>query len=416
MAPSFPFIVNGAGKTTIMGVLTGDIAPTGGQAYVAGHDITGGTPGGVSAARKNIGFCPQVDPLLDLMSGRETLRMFGRLRGIPEHRLETTVVSLLERLTLTPHADKVAESYSGGNKRKLSLGIALIGDPRVLFIDEASSGMDPSTRRKTWGLIEKAASTRSVVLTSHSMEEVEALCTRVGIMVRGKFLCLGSVQHLKSKYLDGYTVDVHCESGTGDSEVQEVVATILTDTLPGSKLAERHGRFMRFDVSSVSSVGLGAIFRKLQELKECTSVSNYSFSQCTLEQVFIKLVTTGGVDDNSVPESSQMAPPLPPPCPDSGITSGPIVDYGAMSSQQSLFVDHTTTTLSENVGPTNPSEDTVEHDIVETRNPSEDTVDPRNPSEDTVDPDSVEPTNQSEITLEPDINVTDVTPNSPDNA
>lgn len=285
--------VNGAGKTTTLGVLTGDIAPTGGEAYVAGHDVTGITPGGVAAARKHIGFCPQVDPLLDLMTGRETLHMFGRLRGIPEERLDSTVNVLLDRLTLTPHADKVSESYSGGNKRKLSLGIALIGDPRVLFIDEASSGMDPSTRRKTWELIEQAAVTRSVILTSHSMEEVEALCTRVGIMVKGQFLCLGSVQHLKSKYLDGYTIDAQCEGGSADSEVDTVVNTMLKETLPGSTLAERHGRFLRFDVSSI---GLGDTFRKLQELKERTPVVNYSISQCSLEQVFIKLVKSGKAD------------------------------------------------------------------------------------------------------------------------
>lgn len=300
--------VNGAGKTTMLGVLTGDIAPTGGEAYVAGHDVTGVTPGGVAAARKNIGFCPQVDPLLDLMSGRETLRMFGRLRGIPQNRLEATVGTLLDRLTLTPYADKVSESYSGGNKRKLSLGIALIGDPRVLFIDEASSGMDPSTRRKTWGLIEKAAETRSVVLTSHSMEEVEALCTRCGIMIKGQFVCLGSVQHLKSKYVDGYTIDIHCESGTPESEVQHVENTILTQTLPGSIIAERHGRFMRFNLCSVSSVGLGTTFRKLQELKESTSVANYSISQCSLEDVFIKLVKSGRAPDITPLVADQNAP------------------------------------------------------------------------------------------------------------
>jgi ABC-type multidrug transport system ATPase subunit len=291
--------------------LTGDIAPSAGEAYVAGHDVTGVTPGGVAAARKHIGYCPQVDPLLDLMSGRETLRMFGRLRGIPEDRLEAAVVLLLDRLTLTPHADKVSESYSGGNKRKLSLGIALIGDPRVLFIDEASSGMDPSTRRKTWGLIEEASQTRSVVLTSHSMEEVEALCTRVGIMVKGQFLCLGSVQHLKSKYLDGYTIDVHCEGGTPDADVQEVVSLILTETLPGSTLVEQHGRFLRFNVSSVSSLGLGTTFRKLQELKESTSVSNYSISQCSLEQVFIKLVKSGSAEAIAPPAISPPTIALP---------------------------------------------------------------------------------------------------------
>eukprot|EP00546_Thalassionema_frauenfeldii_P021997 CAMPEP_0178898090 /NCGR_PEP_ID=MMETSP0786-20121207/2129_1 /TAXON_ID=186022 /ORGANISM="Thalassionema frauenfeldii, Strain CCMP 1798" /LENGTH=2244 /DNA_ID=CAMNT_0020568753 /DNA_START=187 /DNA_END=6921 /DNA_ORIENTATION=+ len=282
--------VNGAGKTTTLGVLTGDVSPTSGEAYVAGNDITGITPGGVAAARKNIGFCPQVDPLLDLMTGRETLRLFGRLRGIQKSKLENVVSMLLEHLTLTPHADKPSQSYSGGNKRKLSLGIALIGDPKVLFIDEASSGMDPSARRKTWKLIEQASRTRSVIITSHSMEEVEALCTRVSIMVKGQFLCLGSVQHLKSKYLDGYTVEVHCEGGTSGTIVDDIVSKIRTETLPGATLYERHGRFLCFETSSASSISLASAFRGLQKLKENNVIANYSISQSSLERVFIKLV------------------------------------------------------------------------------------------------------------------------------
>lgn len=297
--------VNGAGKTTTLGVLTGDIAPTSGEAYVAGNDITGVTPGGVAAARKNIGFCPQVDPLLDLMTGRETLRLFGRLRGIQESKLENVVSMLLDHLTLTPHAEKPSQSYSGGNKRKLSLGIALIGDPKVLFIDEASSGMDPSARRKTWRLIEQAAQTRSVIITSHSMEEVEALCTRVSIMVKGQFLCLGSVQHLKSKYLDGYIVEVHCEGGTPDEIIDGIVEKIKTETLPGSTLYERHGRFLSFETSSASSISLATAFRGLQRLKEDKDIANYSISQSSLERVFIKLVRNEQVSAITMPGTAE---------------------------------------------------------------------------------------------------------------
>jgi len=294
--------VNGAGKTTILGVLTGDITPTGGQAFVAGNDVTGITPGGVDQARKHIGFCPQVDPLLDGMTGRETLIMFGKLRGIPKEHLKAIVTDLIDKLTLTPHADKVSEAYSGGNKRKLSLGVALIGDPRVLFIDEASSGMDPAARRHMWELISKVSEKRSTILTSHSMEEAEALCTRVAIMVKGQMLCLGSVQHVKSKYLDGYTIDVHCIPGTLDAVVDGLVQEILHTCLPESILAERHGRFLRFEVSSLGRLGLGATFQRLQELKEQDQwcVENYSISQCSLEQVFIKLVKQGNSDATAV--------------------------------------------------------------------------------------------------------------------
>jgi len=292
--------VNGAGKTTTLGMLTGDISSTGGQAYVAGNDISGFTPGGVAEARKNIGFCPQVDPLLDLMTGRETLRLFGSLRGIDKSCLEEVVSKLINRLTLSPHADKPAHSYSGGNKRKLSLGIALIGDPKVLFIDEASSGMDPSSRRKTWKLIEQAAKTRSVILTSHTMEEIEALCTRVSIMVNGQFLCLGSIQHLKSKYLDGYTVEIRCQRDASDATIDDILATISTSVLPGSMLEERHGRFLRFETSSSTSISLASTFKELQRLKESASIANYSISQCSLEQVFLKLVSQASTEKDEV--------------------------------------------------------------------------------------------------------------------
>jgi len=297
--------VNGSGKSTTLGVLTGDITPTSGSAYVAGSDVTGLTPGGVASARQHIGFCPQVDPLLNLMTGRETLTMFGRLRGLPREVLSEAVNKLMDALTLTPHADKVAESYSGGNKRKLSLGVALIGNPKVLFIDEASSGMDPAARRKMWRLISKFSERRSVILTTHSMEEAEALCTRVGIMISGKLRCLGSVQHLKSTFLDGYTVDVNCTSDATTDVVDYVEQTILKETLVGSQLTERHGRFMKFDIKTMSSSstgetrGLGGTFRALEALKRDpdNKIEDYSISQCSLEQVFISLAKAGSTSE-----------------------------------------------------------------------------------------------------------------------
>lgn len=131
------------------------------------------------------------------MTGRETLRMFARLRGVPKEMVDAEVERLLELLTLAPYADKTTEGYSGGNKRKLTLGIALVGDPDVLLIDESCSGVDPASQRKIWNLIARIAQDRSVLLTTHSMDEAQALSSRTAIMVDGKLLCLGSVQHLK---------------------------------------------------------------------------------------------------------------------------------------------------------------------------------------------------------------------------
>lgn len=153
-------------------MLTGDVTPTLGSIYIAGYDATGREDlNGVTKARQHVGYCPQVDPLLDLMSVRETLVLFGRLRGIGRNEIDAVVERLMERLMLVPHADKTCESLSGGNKRKVSLGIALVGEPDVLLIDESSSGLDPLAKRRMWNLISTLSKNKTVVLTTHSMEE-----------------------------------------------------------------------------------------------------------------------------------------------------------------------------------------------------------------------------------------------------
>merc|ERR1712226_482305 len=218
--------------------------------------------------------------------------MFGKLRGIPSDKIDEVVTTLLDQLTLTPHADKTSESYSGGNKRKLSLGIAaLVGQGGVLLIDECSSGLDPLARKKLWSLIEKLAVERSAIITTHSMEEAEALCSRIGIMAKGQFVALGTVQHLKTKHLDGYTIDISCIQNTPEHELDLLEKQFVEEVVPGSTCVERHGRFMKFEVTKASTIGLGATFHKLQQLKESGDVvETYSISQCSLEQVFIKLV------------------------------------------------------------------------------------------------------------------------------
>jgi ABC-type multidrug transport system ATPase subunit len=129
--------INGAGKTTAMSILTGDFPPTGGNAAVKGYDILKE----MQKVRQVIGYCPQFDPLLDLMTGREHLILFARLRGVKKRDLNRLVDTLIDQIGLTKFADKVSSSYSGGNKRKLSLGIALIGNPSLVMLDEPSSGM-----------------------------------------------------------------------------------------------------------------------------------------------------------------------------------------------------------------------------------------------------------------------------------
>ena len=153
------------------------------------------------SAQRQMGYCPQFDALLDLLTGEETLYMFARLRGVQEHLIPPIADALIDLLNLRKHAKKPVYAYSGGNKRKLSAAVALIGDPAIVFLDEPTTGMDPKARRHFWNAIAQFRDHgKPIILTSHSMEECEALCTRLAIMVNGRFKCIGSIQHLKSKF------------------------------------------------------------------------------------------------------------------------------------------------------------------------------------------------------------------------
>ena len=269
--------VNGAGKSTTLNVLTGDIAPTGGEVYI------GGMPLSDPKTRQAIGYCPQTDPLFDLMTARETLWFYGRIRGISEVNLKRRVEALICQVGLTPHADRTSGTYSGGNKRKLSLAISLIGSPRVLLLDEPSSGMDPFARRQMWDVIAAVSEKRSVILTTHSMEECEALCTRIGIMVDGRLRCLGPSSHLKARFGTGYQIEVRFSAEDRFEETMELLRGICEDI----EIDEKHGQFLRLKVPALD---LAYAFQILEESKVRVSgcIVDYTVSQNTLEQVFLK--------------------------------------------------------------------------------------------------------------------------------
>ncbi|XP_039660213.1 ATP-binding cassette sub-family A member 2 isoform X1 [Perca fluviatilis] len=271
--------VNGAGKTTTFKMLTGDECTTGGEAFIDGNSILKD----LLRVQQSIGYCPQFDALFDDLTAREHLELYTRLRGIPWKDQERVVKWALEKLELSKYADKPAGTYSGGNKRKLSTAIALIGYPSLIFLDEPTTGMDPKARRFLWNLILDVIKTgRSVVLTSHSMEECEALCTRLGIMVNGRFKCLGSIQHLKNRFGDGYMITVRTKSS---SNLKEVVR-FFNRNFPEAVLKERHHTKVQYQLKS-ERISLAQVFSKMEQVVEVLGIEDYSVSQTTLDNVFV---------------------------------------------------------------------------------------------------------------------------------
>ncbi|PFX17779.1 ATP-binding cassette sub-family A member 3 [Stylophora pistillata] len=282
--------INGAGKTTTFRMLTGDETMTSGTALVEGFDIRTN----MNKVRQRIGYCPQFDALIDQMTGREILYMYARLRGVPEVMIPDVVDNLIQSLLLGDHADKLAGSYSGGNKRKLSTAISLVGDPPVVFLDEPTTGMDPVARRLLWDALSRVrADGRCIVITSHSMEECEALCTRLAIMVNGRFKCLGSPQHLKTKFGEGYTLLARVASGTSDTGP---LKQFIEGTFPGSVLKDEHQGMIHYHIRD-TNVSWAQLFGTIERIKLNYNIEDYSVSQTTLEQVFLNFARGQRAED-----------------------------------------------------------------------------------------------------------------------
>ncbi|EDO48951.1 predicted protein [Nematostella vectensis] len=274
--------VNGAGKTTTFSMLTGDQSISEGTAYLDGYDIQTH----LKEVQQRIGYCPQFDAFIERMTGREMLTMFARLRGVQPDKIPNVVSTTIEHLNLGKWADKLCGDYSGGNKRKLSTAIALVGNPPIIFLDEPTTGMDPVARRFLWdSLTHVMKGGRSIVLTSHSMEECEALCTRLAIMVNGQFKCVGSAQHLKSRFGMGYTLMLKVEARLVPVSNTE---QFVSSTFPGAQLLESHNGMLTYQINS-TELSWSRIFGELERNRASLNIVDYSVSQTSLEQVFLNL-------------------------------------------------------------------------------------------------------------------------------
>uniref|UniRef100_A0A1B6HJR2 ABC transporter domain-containing protein n=2 Tax=Homalodisca liturata TaxID=320908 RepID=A0A1B6HJR2_9HEMI len=271
--------LNGAGKTSTFKMLTGATSITSGEATVKGFDVVKD----IDTVRSMLGYCPQFDALDPLLTPREHLEFYARLRNISSHKLQQTVDWSLKHLGLGHYSDRLSRTLSGGNKRKLSTAIALLGNPPLVFLDEPTSGMDPKSRRFLWSCIQDIVRQgRSVILTSHSMEECEALCTRLTIMVNGEFKCLGSVQHLKTKYGGGYSLVVRC-----NPDQEEATKHLIAEELNSSVLMEAHYNQLRYQLNAK----LDIVFSTMERAKEQGLVQDFSLSQTTLEEVFLRFAS-----------------------------------------------------------------------------------------------------------------------------
>jgi ABC-2 type transport system ATP-binding protein len=186
---------NGAGKTTAMRMLTGLLAPSAGQASVGGYDVATQS----ELIKRNIGYMSQRFSLYDDLTVRENIRLYGGIYDLPPSELRDRTARILDRLGLARAQDELVRAIPLGWKQKLAFSVALLHEPRVVFLDEPTSGVDPVTRRQFWELIYEAAHTGTTVLvTTHYMDEAE-YCDRISIMVAGRIDAMGAPADLKKE-------------------------------------------------------------------------------------------------------------------------------------------------------------------------------------------------------------------------
>ncbi|KNC46862.1 ABC transporter A family member 10 [Thecamonas trahens ATCC 50062] len=272
---------NGAGKSTTISMISGLFGPTSGTAHVCGYDINTD----IDLVHLNMGVCPQEDLLWDDLTGPEHLRFYGRLKNLSGTELTAAVDQVLEAVALNDKTTraKVSSEYSGGMKRRLSVACALIGSPRILLLDEPSTGLDPASRQKLWDVILQYKSKCAMLLTTHSMHEADALCDRIGIFVNGEMKTIGSAPQLKFRYGKGYKLSVISSSDT----VDDVIAYVESH-IPSATVLNTLSGTTNFEVSK-DAVALHRIFAAFDAAPDSLAIHETGVANSSLEEVFLKI-------------------------------------------------------------------------------------------------------------------------------
>lgn len=282
---------NGAGKSTTISLIRGDLAPTKGDVLVEQTSVSQNR----TLARANMGVCPQFDAI-DAMTTQEHLEHYARLRGILD--VPRQVDAVISAVGLEQYRDTMAAALSGGNKRKLSLGMALTGNPKVILLDEPSSGLDAAAKRIVWKVLQTVTAGRSILLTTHSMEEADELANRAGILAQ-QMLATGTVENLRRVF--GDTLHVHMVSRRApNSSAEEMVEMrrVVEELFPEAEVEEKtyHGQ-MKFSVPTAAAGGTGQLLVVFEENKERLGVDHYSVAPTTLNDVFLAIVGRHQVEE-----------------------------------------------------------------------------------------------------------------------
>jgi ABC-2 type transport system ATP-binding protein len=271
---------NGAGKTTAINMMVGLLRPTSGKVFIDGKEIQ-------KVERGTIGICPQELVLWNFLTCKESLNLIGNMYEVPDNELKKRVDQLLKDLLLTEKAKIVVDKLSGGMKRRMNLAMALVHEPEIVVLDEPSEGLDPQSRRVLWNYIRRLRDEegKTVILTTHLMDEADRLSDRIAIIDHGKLLLLDTPKNLKKEIGEGDVVDMKLS----DPNKNQEAINALQGMEQVHSVVEVEDRI---NVRALDAVGkLPKIMEKVETVG--VRIADLSVRQNTLEDVFIDLTGTG---------------------------------------------------------------------------------------------------------------------------
>ena len=290
---------NGAGKSTTMSMLCGTLVPSAGDAFMNGVSITHDK----DAARKNIGICFQQDVIWDDVTVEDHLWIIGRLRGCRGNELTLSVKNMLISLGFPEKAKSYAGSLSGGQKRRLCVGMSMVGGNKVVFLDEPTAGLDPLSRRRLWQLVQENRQGRAILLTTHFMDEADILGDRIAIIKQGRLRACGSSDYLKKKFGLGYMMRFSLQQGV-DSSITGRISDVINSNTSNAEVVSIAGTEMSVRLAKTSVSIFPTLFSTLEQRAIELKIDSFGIETTTLEEVFLRLVNEDSEDYLRDPEGS----------------------------------------------------------------------------------------------------------------